>query len=89
MYLGHYSDDFLREITLDYLFYYYDKNNFELQKTIQTLSKSQYFNTTINDTIEPRGSCMKCCCCALYFCCFGWVIGCMSGKGCSHMCCCF
>lgn len=33
-YKGHYSDDFLREISLDYLVYYFDKNNFELQKTI-------------------------------------------------------
>ena len=49
--LGHFSDDFLRECSLDYLFYYYDKNNFELQKTIQTLTMGQYFNTTYNLTI--------------------------------------
>ena len=59
-----------------------------MQKTIQTLSKSQYFNTTYNEAIAPRSSFMKCCCCALYFCCFGWIVGCVSGKGCTHMCCC-
>jgi hypothetical protein len=28
--LGHHSDDFFNEINIDYLFYYYDRNNFEL-----------------------------------------------------------
>lgn len=28
--LGHYSDDFLKEVSIDYLFYYYDMNNYEL-----------------------------------------------------------
>ena len=46
--LGHYADDFYKEIGIDYLFYYFDLNNFELQRAIQALTQSACWNTQYN-----------------------------------------
>lgn len=43
--IGHYSDDFLREITLESLLYYKERNDQEIQKTINVYSNTSYFNS--------------------------------------------
>lgn len=56
--MGHFSDDFFVEISVEYLIYYYERNNQELQRTIGTLTNNVYFDLNINSRL--RGN--RCCC---------------------------
>lgn len=56
---GHYSDDFFLEITLESLLYYKERNDQEIQKTINAYSNSSYFNSILKDDRPYVGTVFK------------------------------
>jgi len=58
--MGHYSDDFFVEISVEYLIYYYERNNQELHRTIGTLTNNVYFDVNINSRFGKRRACCAC-----------------------------